>query len=329
MKINCCIRFSIFAFALIFLASLSLEATTPTPQEIITTTPEQKNVENKDNSSESTELKNISQTNNQGEQQRKEEQKKKEAAAQDQLQLGKTYEEADQFKEAEAAYIKALESEQTRAEALEGIKRILQKRESFFQKYFWSPLKTSSTTFLPAILPVLLLIGVYFLLKNPADKFGKWRGQNKLMIGKFTDTTERKFGENIVEIFTATRMLMTEHYKPRALITKGIKMPYLLKSQTSRLVEIVESFAPKGWGKMISWLTEKLMQAEFTVRGTIQSSETHLDVFVILSRREEILRTWSRQMSISGAPVLLDEQKDLAYEVLMYLKEYFENEHAY
>jgi len=267
----------------------------------------------------------------------------REQTAKDQNKIGKLYEDSDQLKEAEAAYKEGLKSQsaETRKDALDGLDRVIKKKKEDASRndYLWKPLKTGVLdiiwnplkTFLTTAIPFILTFGTLGLLFwwawKWADKKGIEKGKNKLGIEQFADATERKIGGNFEKAFEAMLGKMHNHYRPRNLIRGNATLPIFVRSQETKLTEIAEAVIPQGWGKVFSWIMNKTLKSEFLIQGSVQEDGTSFGVLVILSRNGRILQSWSKQIPIGGATSSVDSQKDLAFEVLSYLKEELEYEH--
>ncbi|HVG19031.1 MAG TPA: metallophosphoesterase [Blastocatellia bacterium] len=248
---------------------------------------------------------------------------KKEISALNQMRLGEIHEGNDQFKDAEAAFIKAYDSDSpmTRGAALASLRRVQGKQASAWNYYIFGPLglslspKVASLLTLVVSLYVLLLL--WWLLRR--------QNRNRLEILPIVDSSQNKLGSNFGEILATTLEMMRLHFKQRGPMRAGATLPVTAKSQTSEIADLAASFAPSGWGKAIAWVTRLANRPEYSIRGSLQSSGSDISIIVRLDRDGEVLGIWDETIAATG---LFEKEKDLAYKVLIFLKEYIEHEHA-
>jgi hypothetical protein len=248
-----------------------------------------------------------------------------EAASLKQLELGRTYEGLNRLKEAEAAYVKAAESDwtPTRQTALGSLKRVAERQDSFLAKNLRAPLSvawgagvTAAGTALITVLLTLAAVLVIWALSKPLRWYWKRKGRNKVKIGPITDSPKGGAGPRFEQLVAMVHGRLRTHFKPRKLMKGVPRLPMIAKSQSAEVVELVESLVPGGLGKYIGWLLKKKEQSQYSIEGVIQSNtfwENHL-IFVSLNDNYEDrrLKTWHK---VSGCDVIADERK-LAFDML-------------
>lgn len=260
-----------------------------------------------------------------------------------QLELGKIYEDKGQMKEAEAAYSKALEnaSPEIQQKAIVSLQRVIERQYSPGRKYLLSPLEsvfqavvtTTGTTLGTILLAFLGGTVLFVIFWRPANWIGKRRGRNILEITPLVDSTENKLGANFREIIASTLERFQRLEDPFGNIGIGAtpavinrrrliptpRLPFITLSQQYEIPELTELIATGGTGKVIALLTKKTYQPEFSIQGSIKSNGANINIIIILSRYGKSIL---QKESTFSAANLFDEERDLTFDVLNFLKEY-------
>jgi Calcineurin-like phosphoesterase len=256
----------------------------------------------------------------------------KESEALRQLALGGVYESTGHLKEAEAAYVKASESNwpPTRDRAITSAERVVGQQNSYSEKYVLVPLRAalgSAATTAGVVIGTFVILALLILFVAPfARDFGQWRGRNKLRIvaSAADDGAARAAFEQVIVMIHGR---MSTHYSRRHSVLVGRQpLPMRLGSQTGELADLAESIAPGAVGKVIGWLIKKTDSPQYTIAGTVQTPFvrgtvvgslplTGGAVFLTLSERGDIVRTWHN----TQADELADEEIRLAFKALKHL----------
>lgn len=237
-----------------------------------------------------------------------------------QFQLGRTYEELERFKEAEAAYAKAADSAwaPTRQSALDALRRVSKQQDSFRATVNsgWSTSLTAvSTGFFTAlntgILTVVLLL-ILWALSWLLKRYGRWRGRDKLKIGPITDSPKGA-GSRFERIAGMVYGRLKTHFKPLKPLRGRPKLPLIAKSQSAEITELLE-LTPGSLGKYGGWLLKQKAQAQYSLEGVIQEDGGgHHLIFISLNNDGKLLKTWHG--ATTGDDVIRKEQK-LAFAAL-------------
>jgi tetratricopeptide (TPR) repeat protein len=242
-----------------------------------------------------------------------------------QLAIGQLYENNGQLKEAETAYTKALDSDSTtvKNKASESLRRVINRNNSYRQKYFTSPLTAVLENGATIVITALLAMALIGAMAWVTSQYGKRAGRGKVEFVAFTDSTKDKVGANFVSIFEFVLGMMRFHFKDRGAMRGLLNLPVLARSQQAAIAEFAESTTPAGFGKAIAWATKGLHQAEYSVQGSVQSDGAALTVIVILRQYDDTVGTWSEIIAlpvVAGGTSLLELQQRLAYKVLTFLR---------
>lgn len=240
-----------------------------------------------------------------------------------QFQLGRTYEELERLKEAEAAYAKAADSSwaPTRQNALDALRRVSKKQDSFLSTVNsgWSTSLTAvstavSTALITGILTGLLLLALWWfsrLLKS----YWKWRGRDKLKIGLIADSPNGA-GSRFKQIAVLVYMRLQTHFKPRRPLRGRPKLPLIAKSLSAEVTELLE-LTPGSSGKYVGWLLKLKAQARYSLEGVIQEDGGgyHL-IYISLNDDGKLLKTWHGTTASDG---VIREERRLAFAAMKQL----------
>ena len=263
---------------------------------------------------------------------------KEEKEALQQLRLGEVYERSGEFKEADDAYNKALNSKSsvTRARAYDGLDRTTHMQMSFWNKYFFTRVGRSLTFTETWVLTVVLLVTallivVWLIVRARRSKLG---------LEPFADSTKDKHAATFQEILkfrldglrqgqqsaVQQRLLgrlplyTTTRGKPPALID----VPTLWES--SVFVDLASKTLPGAYGVFAATFLQIFDKPDYLIQGAFQSQDdSAIYAIVTLKRRGKLLRVWEQELA---APALAAQQRELANGIVTFLREFLINESA-
>jgi hypothetical protein len=251
-----------------------------------------------------------------------------EAASLKQLELGQTYEGLNRLKEAEAAYVKAAESNwtPTRQRALKSLTRVAENQDSFFSKNVGAPLSVAwgagltavGTAFATAVL-TLVGLGIIWLLSIPFKRRWREKGRNKVKIGPIIDSPKGSSGLRFERLLAKVHERLRTHFRPRNLMRGVPRLPLVASSQSAEVMELVEEVVPGAVGKHISSLLKKKDQSQYSIEGVIEARRWSCHVFFISLRdnyEDRLLKNWHKA-SYEG-DIIVDERK-LAFAAMKHL----------
>jgi hypothetical protein len=253
-----------------------------------------------------------------------------EEAALRQLELGRTYEGLDRFKEAEAAYAKAAESNwtPTRQSALSSLRRVSERQDSFLVKNVASPAATAwaasltafGTAFFTAVLTIVTVFVLWWLWKWAKSRllinYLRQRGADKLKLGPIEDSPKGSAGPRFEKVAAMVNRRMQTHFKSRKVMRGVPRLPMVAESQAAEVAALIESVVPGGAGKFVSWLLKQIDMPQYSIEGVIQTDGHHQLFFVSLNEEGTTLKTWHE--SSVGRGILANEKK-LAFAALKHL----------
>jgi hypothetical protein len=255
-----------------------------------------------------------------------------ETTALKQLELGRTYEELDRLKEAEAAYVKAAESNwaATRQIAIESLKRVSQRQDALSARMAapvvaaWGAGVTAvSTTLITGFLTLLLLAGFWGLSRwgSPyCNRYWKRKGRNKVKLGPITASPKNSVGPRFEQILLIVHRRLRTHFNPRKLIQGVPRLPMIAKTQSAEVTEIVESLIPGGMGKYVGWLLKESDKPQYSIEAVIQSSRWgHRLILVSLKDDGELLKDWHKR---SSPETWIADEKKVAFDAMKRLVRY-------
>jgi hypothetical protein len=229
------------------------------------------------------------------------------------LELGRTYERLDRLKEAESSYAKAADAKwsPTRRRALDSLGQVIERQDTFFEKYLRAPLSAGWVAGMTAAGKVLLTVALIILLGVPYYYFAKWRGERagreQLKIGPIVVSPKGQAGVSFEQVAAMMHGRMRVHYKRRGpLFGPQTKLPMLAKSQSAEVGTLIEAVVPGGLGKLIAWLHLKNDRPKYSIEGVVQSdSSGQHAIFISLSDAGEPLNSWSASGHSPRAVVML------------------------
>jgi hypothetical protein len=243
------------------------------------------------------------------------------AGAWQQLRLGQMYEELGRWADAQAAYKSVLETGPPGMQAIaqERLRSIAENQEGMWERYA-QPVLTAGGV---AVVTVLGAILLYFVLGPPLGWLGRRRGRHRLVIGSFVPpTSESRIGSNFTEVVAAMHERMEAHFRPRIGIGDP-KLPALVNSQSAELVEWIGTLNAPAL-PLLNWFAQKLNKPAYRISGFVASARTDVRVFAKLEHRGNSVGRWNKTVRIRD---WFQCEQDLAYEILLTLKEYVD-EHA-
>jgi tetratricopeptide (TPR) repeat protein len=237
------------------------------------------------------------------------------------LDAAKVLEEAGQWEESEALYRQALQtgSPAQRQTALAKIKEIAAIRGSFREKQL-SPTWDAS---LRALVMAVLLIALVVLVVAPLSQILKWffrrLQRDRLSIGDFGGAAkERLPGATFRETLTLMHERMSTHFRQRAIVGDAGKMPVLLGSFSSDVLDLIvdvdESLVP-----FRKWFSKVTHQPGYKISGWTEATWWNIKVCAKLEHSGKAIRQWTKTYPLYQ---WFAWEQDLAYEVLISLKEY-------
>lgn len=262
---------------------------------------------------------------------------KKELESLKQLRLGEIYEKDEQFKEASDAYSKALNSDSTvtRRRAYDALQRVTHLQTSFWNRLFFTRMGWSLTPLLSWLLTLLLVLIIIAILVW----YIRRRSRNRLGVEAFVDSTQNKQGAVFEEIIKFTLETMAEQQEIGGGAARQRPLPLFTETARPAMIDVPKlwggstfselaskSLPAKYGGEVAAWFLRRIEKPEYSIQGSFQSDGTEIYVIVKLKRAGRLLQVWNPVLS--PPPRLIEQQKDLALRVLIYLREYMINEHA-
>ena len=249
-----------------------------------------------------------------------------ESAARKQLELGRTYEDLGRLKEAEAAYVKAAESDwtPTRQMAIDSLKQVSQRQDAVTAKQVAAPLvaawsagvTAASTALITALLTVAGLALIWVLTRPFAPwwrSYWKRKGRNKVKIGPITHSPKDIAGPRFEQLLMLVHGRLRTHFKPRKLIKGVPRLPMIARSQSAEVLELVESLIPGAVGKYIGWLLKESNKPQYSIEAVVQSRWNLRWFLVSVKDDGELLKNWN-EMSDNGNWIA--EEKKLAFNAM-------------
>jgi hypothetical protein len=237
----------------------------------------------------------------------------------EQLRLGATYEELGRWSDAQAAYKSVLETGPPVMQkiAQERLRSIAEHQEGMWERYV-QPVLTAGGV---AVVTVLGAVLLYVVLGPPVGCLGRRRGRHRLVIGSFvSSTSESRIGSNFTEVMAAMHERMEAHFRPRIGIGDP-KLPALVNSQSAELVELIGTLnAPAV--PLLKWFAQKLNQPAYHISGFVASARTEVRVFAKLEHGGNTVGRWNKTVHVRD---WFRSEQDLAYEILLRLKEYVDD----
>jgi hypothetical protein len=247
--------------------------------------------------------------------------KRERADAEIQSKLGEVYESQGRLADAEAAYVKALEKgpPAMRLEALARIRRLVAQRDCVVDKYVNPAFEVVGKAFVYVLLALLLIE----VVRRPLNVVGRRRGRHKLAIADFVYAAGPvTVGVTFRGVLEQMHGRMTVHFERRTIL-RNSTLPALAQSQSAELTEMVgavsESAVP-----FVRWAMERLNQPGYQLTGSIECAARRVNVLAKLEQSGRIIGRWHRSFP---ANEWFTGQRDLAYEILLKLKEHVD-EHA-
>jgi hypothetical protein len=246
------------------------------------------------------------------------------------LEIGKVFEDYDRLKEAEAAYVKALEADDTalRDQASESLRRVVKKQHSRSERYFiplgeW--LASGTAKILSSIVVVAVLLG---LLWYPSKWIGQWKTANKLTVLPLVDTTRRNINLSFVEFLKVELEDVRDYYKKRdpfffaRMPASRSPLPLYVEPPSPlspELKNLIEDASSKPLGGLLSYFKQKFFVPEYTISGLFGKAAREYNVLLRLERRRKLVQTWDESFPVAD---LGDGERSVAFRIALYLKEY-------
>jgi hypothetical protein len=249
-----------------------------------------------------------------------------ESASLTQLELGRTYEGLDRLNEAEAAYVKAAESNwpPVRQSAVASLKRIAAGQDSFLSKNITTPLNVAwgagltavGTAIATAILTAVGLASIWVIF-IPCRRRWKKKGRNRLKIGPITDSPKGGAGLRFEQVLLMVHGRLRTHFKPRNMVLGVPRLPMIATSQSAEVTELVESVAPGALGKYIAMVLKSKNQSQYSIEGVVQSHAVLSRYVFFISLRDnyddKLLKHWHQD---EGDHHVVHKERELAFDAL-------------
>lgn len=238
-----------------------------------------------------------------------------------QFELGRTYEGQGRFKEAEAAYLKAAESnwQPTRQRALASLSKVVACQDSPYEKYFIAPLGAASyvgaTAFFTALPTFLFLLLIYLWLRRR----GKRKGKYQLKIGPIITSPQDETGTGFEQVAKAVHGRIRTHYSGLPpIFPPEPRLPMLANSLCEEVASLVESSLPSVTGKLMAWLIRRTDRPWYSIEGVMYSNalQNGSTFTLYLMRKGEPLQSWNDGATVND---LIGRHRYVAFEALIRL----------
>jgi tetratricopeptide (TPR) repeat protein len=237
------------------------------------------------------------------------------------LKAAKALEGAKRWDEAEALYQQVIQSGSMaqKEAALAGIKELAKIRHSFVEE----EIGPAWDTFLKALFPTLLVAGLILVVVVPVGlglkRFYRRRYRARLNIGDFSRTEgDQSPGAAFRETLLLMHDRMSTHFRERTIVGDAGKMPALLDSSRSDVLDLLadvnESLVPFS-----KWFSKVTQQPGYRVSGWTEATWGNIKVCAKFEHYGKTVRQWTRIYSLYE---WFGSEQDLAYEVLISVKEY-------
>ena len=238
------------------------------------------------------------------------------------LDVARALEEAGRWEDSEAIYRQVLQSGSPtqRQVALARVKYVAKIRDSFWEKQV-TPL---GEAFLKVLVPAVLLL----LLMIPVNRILKWffsqRHRGLLSVGDFGHTDGAGApGDTFGGTLKLMHERMSTHFRERTIVGGAGGMPVLLGSSSSDVLDLIaetnESLVP-----FQKWFSKVTRQPGYQIDGWTEATWRNIKVCATLEHSGKTISQWSRSYLLRD---WFECEQDLAYEILIRLKEYT-NDHA-
>jgi hypothetical protein len=235
------------------------------------------------------------------------------------LQLGQKYESEGLLSEAQAAYQKALDGGSPKVQALayEKIHALSARRAGFVEAY-WNPAWGTFVRGLVTVGMAILFVGVFLVVLRPCvNRVGRFRGSASLSLMVSPLPAAQITGTTFADVFSDMHESMKEHFRPR-LFVRDRALPYLVRSQSSELADLVSSVDPNA-APFLGWLTKRLHQPAYRVNVAIEGTVRRVNALATLEHRGAQVARWNH---VGSTSTWFNDEKDLAYAILIALKEH-------
>lgn len=233
------------------------------------------------------------------------------------LQAAQVLEEAGRWEDSEALLRQALQSgsPEQRQDALTRIKSIADTRGSFREEHLTPIWKAFLKILVSAVLLLILVVPLGHLLK----RFFRWRYQNRLSIRDFAGTkAEQSLGAAFGETLKLMHARVSMYSRPRTIVGYAGKMPVLFSASSSDVLDLItgvnESLMP-----FREWFSRVTNQPGYEISGWTEATWWNIKVCAKLEHSGKTIHQWTKTYP---AHEWFASEQDLAYEILLSLKEY-------
>ena len=245
-----------------------------------------------------------------------------------QVQLGLLYEQHGRLDDAEQAFAKAIEIApgHVRTSATDHLRRVIRKQQSKMRRYIWSPLRTAWTTWLgtlsAAVFSVALLgLAILFysgVLRRPLTWIGKRRGRRQLTVRSLEEPPPAARSRAFVKALVNMQARM-QVYARRRLLGVAPTAPVLVPPRRSEFIELLAGAAPGALARLLTRVASLMHQPEYTISGAVETGSRYIYIVVVLDHGDTTVQVWDRTFRFAD---WVEGRKDLAYEVLIFLRRY-------
>jgi len=232
------------------------------------------------------------------------------------LQAAQALKEVGRWGDSEALYRQVLQigTPEQRQAALAQIKSIAGIRDSFQEEHV--------TPVWQAFLKIVVSVVGLIILVVPAGHVMKWffrrRYRDFLSIGDFASTGGRSPGAAFGETLKLMHARMSTYSRPRTIVGEDGKMPVLLIASSSDVLDLItgvdESLLP-----FREWFSKVMNQPGYEISGWTEATWWNIKVCAKLEHSGQTVHQWTRTYP---ADEWFGAEQDLAYEIMLSLKEY-------
>ena len=234
-----------------------------------------------------------------------------------QIALGNAYEQAGRLQDSEAAYAKALDEGLPiqRRKAIERLESVIERRETFYRKHLRPVWDASINVAIPIVLLALLVL----LVGVPLQIVGRRFHRNTLRISDSWQapgaaTVGAGFGDTLI----AMHERMAFYLRARSPLGSAGKMPMILQAQSPDFIDLVSAVNSSA-GPIVRWCVKLWRQPSYLISGSTEATPNNVRVRVKLEHAGNTIALWTQIHALNR---WFTSEQDLAYEILLTLKEY-------
>src|ERR1700733_10455124 len=233
------------------------------------------------------------------------------------IALAKEYEQRGRLADSESAYSKALDSgsDAQKRDAIHDMESVIERRDGIVEKYVRPTWEGSVKVITPIALLALLVIGIRFPLRAAGRRFHR----NMLTVSNtWQPPGGAAVGAGFGETLTTMHERMSSYFRARSPVGTAGKMRILLRSSGSEFIELISGVNASA-GPIMRWCLSAWRQPTYVISGSTESTDTEIRVSAKLEHGGTTVAHWTRIHNLRG---WFASEQDLAYEILLTLKEY-------